>query len=58
MKIIYRRVDDNHILFSTPKKEYIHECKNKEESDNVIKLLQFLETVGIIKKLLSVLNDF
>ena len=45
LKLTYKRIDDASILFSTPKKEYVHECKNKEESDNVMKLLQFLETV-------------
>ncbi len=59
MKIIYKRIDDSHILFSTPKKEYVRACKNKEESDNVMKLLQFLETVEIkdgMNRLLKMLS--
>ena len=34
-KHVFYKADNTHILFSTSKKEYIHECKNKEESDNV-----------------------
>lgn len=45
--------------FQLPKKEYVRVCKNKEESDNVMKLLQFLETVGIkdgMNRLLKMLS--
>jgi hypothetical protein len=53
MKLIYRKIDDTHILLSTPKKEYVHECRYKEETNSVIMLLEYLETLGIIKKIIK-----
>jgi hypothetical protein len=53
MKLIYKKIDDIHILFSTPKREYIHECVNNKEVENVMQLLKFMETVGIIKKIMK-----
>jgi hypothetical protein len=53
LKLVYKKIDDIHILLSTPKKEYVHECKYIEETNNVIKLLEYLETLGIIKKIIK-----
>ncbi|MGA8081647.1 MAG: hypothetical protein WB988_07270 [Candidatus Nitrosopolaris sp.] len=53
MKLIYKKIDDVHILLSIPKKEYVHECKYIEETNNIIKLLEYLEALGIIKKIIN-----
>ncbi|MGA9149853.1 MAG: hypothetical protein WBZ36_04670, partial [Candidatus Nitrosopolaris sp.] len=50
---IYKKIDDVHVLLSTPKKEYVYERKYIEETNNVIKLLEYLETLGIIKKIIN-----